>query len=66
MLIGSFVCLVIAILAAIYRFTGTNPTLTLLAKIILYLSLAAFFILLIVYVLNSAPPPPEDKKTLPL
>ncbi|MCE0724677.1 MULTISPECIES: DUF1328 domain-containing protein [Legionella] len=66
MLTGAFVCLVIAIISALYRFTGTNPTLVAIAKIILYLSLAAFFILLIVYVLNSAPPPPEDKKNLPL
>ncbi|AWN75279.1 DUF1328 domain-containing protein [Legionella anisa] len=66
MLTGAFVFLVIAILSAIYRFTGTNPTLIVIAKIIFYLSLAAFCILLIVYVLNSAPPLPEDKNNLPL
>jgi uncharacterized membrane protein YtjA (UPF0391 family) len=44
MLIGAIVFLAIAILMAIYRYKGSNPTLILLAKIILYFSLAAFFI----------------------
>ncbi|MCW8419547.1 DUF1328 domain-containing protein [Fluoribacter dumoffii] len=66
MLAGAFVFLAIAILMAIYRFIGTNPTFILVAKILLYLSLAAFLTLLIVHVLSSAPPTPDDKKTLPL
>ena len=65
MLIGAFAFLAIAVLMAIYRYRGTNPTLILIAKILLYLSITAFLILLIVYVLNYAPPA-DDKKMLPL
>ncbi|CAM2976881.1 Uncharacterised protein [Legionella steigerwaltii] len=65
MLIGAFIFLAIAILMAIYRYTGTDPTLILIAKILLYLSLTTFIILLMVYALNSAPPT-DDKRNLPL
>ncbi|QMT61170.1 DUF1328 domain-containing protein [Legionella sp. PC997] len=66
MLIGAFVFLAVAILMAIYRFKGSNPTLILLAKIFLYFSLAAFISLLMVHVLSSAPPNSNEKHNLPL
>ncbi|WP_058534740.1 hypothetical protein [Legionella saoudiensis] len=66
MLIGAFIFFVMAILMAIYLFKGTNPTLILLAKIILYFSVAAFFILLMTDLFKNAPPIPDDKKNLPL
>jgi uncharacterized membrane protein YtjA (UPF0391 family) len=65
MLIGAIIFFIIAIFMAIYRFTGTNPTYALIAKILLYFSVIAFFILLYAYFFKSVPPLPE-KKTLPL
>lgn len=66
MLITTFTFLVIAIFMAIYLYKGTNPTLTLIAKICLYLSITAFLILLIAYFFNAAPPAPDEKKNLPM
>ncbi|WP_392536338.1 DUF1328 domain-containing protein [Legionella sp. 227] len=66
MLTGAFAFLALAILMAIYRYKGANPTFILIAKILLYLSLTAFVFLLITDVINSAPPLPEGKKNLPL
>ncbi|KTD69870.1 hypothetical protein Lsan_0148 [Legionella santicrucis] len=66
MLIGAFTFLAIAILMAIYLYKGTNPTLTLIAKIFLHLLVAAFLILLIAHFFSAVPPVPDEKKNLPI
>ncbi|MFJ1267194.1 DUF1328 domain-containing protein [Legionella lytica] len=66
MLAGAFIFFVLAFLLALYLYKGTNPTLILLAKILLYFSLVLLFVLLIINFFNHVPPIPDDKKNLPL
>ncbi|USQ14924.1 DUF1328 domain-containing protein [Legionella lytica] len=66
MLAGAFIFFAVALFLAIYLYKGTNPTLILLAKVLLYFSLVLLFILLIVNFFNHVPPIPDDKKNLPL
>lgn len=60
MLILAFIFLVIAVLAAYYEYEGTNPTILLIAKIIMYFSVSVFFVLIISHVFSSTPPIPDD------
>ncbi|MFT4060278.1 MAG: DUF1328 domain-containing protein [Legionella sp.] len=66
MLIAAFIFLVIAIVGLIYIYTGSNPTLLLLAKLIFYFFLVLFFVLLITDLLSQAPPIPDVDSKRPI
>ncbi|KGP63936.1 hypothetical protein EP47_08490 [Legionella norrlandica] len=65
MLIGAFICLVIAIIAGIHWYKGPQSTSTLIAKIIFYVFLVLFFVLLYAALFSTLPPPPKDDTLLP-
>jgi hypothetical protein len=66
MLAGAFIFFSVILLMAIYLYKGTNPTLILLAEVLLYFSLVVLFVLLIAYFFNHVPPIPDGKNNLPL
>ncbi len=57
MLIGAFIFFVVILLLAIYLYKGTNPTLILLAEVLLYFSLVLLFVLLVAYFFKHVSPP---------
>jgi uncharacterized membrane protein YtjA (UPF0391 family) len=66
MLIWAFICLVIAVIAAIICFKSKSPTSVLITKFILHLFLLLFVGFLIMAVFNSFPPPTKNKTLLPI
>ncbi|MCL9683635.1 DUF1328 domain-containing protein [Legionella maioricensis] len=62
MLIGAFIFLILAVISSFFAFGRPKSTVTLLAKMIFYFSLALFFVLLFTSIYTSAPPLPDDKK----
>jgi ABC-type dipeptide/oligopeptide/nickel transport system permease component len=61
MIIGAFICFVLAVILAYYRYSRPKSTLTAVAKVLFYFSLGLFFILLFIAIFKSAPPIPHDK-----
>lgn len=66
MLLASFVCFIIAAIAAVFSYKLKHPTLVLISKIVLHLFIFLFMVLLIMALINTLPPPPKDNTLLPV
>jgi hypothetical protein len=66
MLLGAFICLIIAICAAGILFTSEAPTTIVLTKIVLHLFAFFALVFLCMALFNSTPNPTPSKPLLPI
>ncbi len=66
MFMGACVFSILALIAAYFKYTLSNPTLSLISEIIFYFSLIIFIVCFATYMVNSMPPIPADNSKLPI
>lgn len=66
MLKFALIFLVIGVIAAFFAFRRNLPTLSLIAKIVFYFSLAAFIVLLFTLMISSSPPIAPNSSQMPI